>query len=53
MGYDLFPLETLENKKKLLAASVEENWLCWFYHDADAPLCRLTEIDGKLKAVKS
>jgi glyoxylase-like metal-dependent hydrolase (beta-lactamase superfamily II) len=53
MGYDLFPLETLENKKKLLTQVIEENWLCWFYHDADAPLCRLAEIDGKLKAVKS
>lgn len=52
MGYDLFPLETLENKKKLLPRAVEENWLCWFYHDAESPLCRLTEIDGKLKANK-
>jgi glyoxylase-like metal-dependent hydrolase (beta-lactamase superfamily II) len=53
MGYDLFPLETLENKKRLLPLALEENWLCWFYHDTDASLCRLTEIDGKLKAVKS
>ena len=51
MGYDLFPLETLENKKKLLPISLKGNWLCWFYHDAEMPLCRLTEIDGKLKAV--
>jgi glyoxylase-like metal-dependent hydrolase (beta-lactamase superfamily II) len=49
MGYDLFPLETLENKKRLLPQAVEENWLCWFYHDAETPLCRLAEIDGKLK----
>ncbi|MCU1289551.1 MAG: hypothetical protein JWN60_1780 [Acidobacteria bacterium] len=52
MGYDLFPLETLENKKKLLPQALQENWICWFYHDADAPLCRLAEIDGKLKANK-
>ncbi len=52
MSYDLFPLETLTNKKKLLPQAVAENWLCWFYHDTTAPLCRLTEIDGKLKAVK-
>jgi glyoxylase-like metal-dependent hydrolase (beta-lactamase superfamily II) len=51
MGYDLFPLETLENKKRLLPLALEENWLCWFYHDVEIPLCRLTEIDGKLKAV--
>ncbi len=52
MSYDLFPLETLENKKRLLQQAVAENWLCFFYHDFDAPLCRLTEINGKLKAVK-
>jgi glyoxylase-like metal-dependent hydrolase (beta-lactamase superfamily II) len=52
MSYDLFPMETLANKKKLLPLALEENWLCWFYHDVETPLCRLTEIDGKLKANK-
>ena len=51
MGYDLFPLETLENKKSLLPQALEENWLCWFYHDFNAPLCRLSEDNGKLKPV--
>ncbi|MDQ6787651.1 MAG: MBL fold metallo-hydrolase [Acidobacteriota bacterium] len=49
MGYDLYPLETLENKKRLLPQAVEGDWLCWFYHDFNAPLCRLTEEDGKIK----
>jgi glyoxylase-like metal-dependent hydrolase (beta-lactamase superfamily II) len=52
MSYDLFPLETLANKKKLLPLAVQEKWLCWFYHDVEMPLCRLTEVDGKLKAIK-
>ncbi|MGI8470413.1 MAG: MBL fold metallo-hydrolase [Pyrinomonadaceae bacterium] len=52
MGYDLFPLETLENKKKLLPQAVRENWLCWFYHNIENPFCRLTETDGKLKAIQ-
>ena len=52
MGYDLYPVETLEAKKRLLPQAVQENWLCFFYHDLDSPLCRLTEVDGKLKAVK-
>ncbi|MGI8494634.1 MAG: MBL fold metallo-hydrolase, partial [Pyrinomonadaceae bacterium] len=52
MSYDLFPMETLANKKRLLPQAVKENWLCWFYHDTETPLCRLMEIDGKLKAVK-
>jgi glyoxylase-like metal-dependent hydrolase (beta-lactamase superfamily II) len=50
MGYDLYPVETLEAKKKLLPQALKENWLCYFYHDVDSPLCRLSEIDGKIIA---
>jgi len=32
-GYDLFPLETLENKKKILKQAFEEHWLLIFQHD--------------------
>lgn len=49
MGYDLFPTETLAFKKKILPTAVRENWLCLFYHDYETPVCRLTEIDGKIK----
>lgn len=52
MSYDLFPTETMEFKKQILPRALQENWICLFYHETDAPLCRLTEIDGKLKAVK-
>lgn len=52
MGYDLFPLETLAAKKKLLPEAVTGNWLCFFYHDPDVPLCRLIEEGGKVKAVQ-
>ncbi|HEY0322420.1 MAG TPA: MBL fold metallo-hydrolase [Pyrinomonadaceae bacterium] len=51
MGYDLYPVETLEAKKHLLPQAARENWLCLFYHDAEAPLCRITEEGGKLRAV--
>lgn len=51
MGYDLFPLETLEAKKKLLPQAARENWLCLFYHDPDAALCRLAVEGEKLTAV--
>jgi glyoxylase-like metal-dependent hydrolase (beta-lactamase superfamily II) len=49
MGYDLYPAETLENKKRLLKQAVDENWLCLFYHEPDGPLCRLFEEDGKIR----
>lgn len=52
MGYDLYPVETLEAKKRLLPRAAREGWLCLFYHDADAPLCRLVEDEGKLRAVR-
>jgi glyoxylase-like metal-dependent hydrolase (beta-lactamase superfamily II) len=52
MGYDLYPVETLEAKKRLLPQAAREGWLCLFYHDADAPLCRIVEDEGKLRAIK-
>ena len=52
MGYDLFPTETLEFKKQILPQAVRENWICLFYHETDAPLCRLEEIDGKFTAIE-
>ena len=51
MGYDLFPTETLEAKKKLLPQAAREGWECLFYHDPDEPFCSLIEEDGKLRAV--
>jgi glyoxylase-like metal-dependent hydrolase (beta-lactamase superfamily II) len=50
MGYDLFPVETLESKKRLLPQAAREGWLCFFYHDPDSPLCTLIEDEGKLRA---
>jgi glyoxylase-like metal-dependent hydrolase (beta-lactamase superfamily II) len=48
MGYDLYPVDLIENKKKLLARAVSENWLCVFEHDPDVPWGRIVEAaDGK------
>ncbi|HEX8772163.1 MAG TPA: MBL fold metallo-hydrolase [Pyrinomonadaceae bacterium] len=51
MSYDLYPVETLEAKRRLLPQAARENWLCLFYHDPEAPLCRVIEEDGKMRAV--
>ena len=51
MGYDLYPVETLAAKKKLLPQAAREGWTCLFYHDPDQPLCKLIEENGKLRAV--
>ncbi|HEV7672523.1 MAG TPA: MBL fold metallo-hydrolase [Thermoanaerobaculia bacterium] len=51
MGYDLYPLTTLENKKKWLPRAAEENWLCIFEHDAETPLARLvSDRPGRFRA---
>jgi glyoxylase-like metal-dependent hydrolase (beta-lactamase superfamily II) len=49
MGYDLFPLETLEVKKRLLPQAAREGWFCLFYHDPDEPLGQLVEESGRLR----
>ena len=51
MGYDLYPVETLESKKKLLPQAVREGWTCLFYHEPDRPLCKVIEDKGKLLAI--
>jgi glyoxylase-like metal-dependent hydrolase (beta-lactamase superfamily II) len=48
MGYDLFPTETLEFKKRVVPQAIAESWLCLFYHDVDSPLRTIREIDGKI-----
>ena len=50
MGYDLFPTETLEAKKRLLPLALKENWLCFFYHDFEMPLGRLAQKEGNFSA---
>ena len=49
MGYDLYPVETLDAKKKLLPQAARENWTCLFYHDPDVALGRIVEEAGKLR----
>ena len=50
MGYDLYPVETLSIKKKLLPQAAREGWACLLYHDPHEPLCRIVEEGGKLNA---
>ncbi|GAC1398871.1 MAG: MBL fold metallo-hydrolase [Pyrinomonadaceae bacterium] len=50
MGYDLYPLESLESKKRLLPQAAREDWLCLLYHDPNHALFRIVEEDGKLRA---
>ncbi len=49
MGYDLYPAETLEFKKRILPEAVENGWCCVFYHDLEVPLGRLSAVNGRIK----
>ena len=49
MGYDLYPVETLEAKKRLIPQAAKEDWLCFFYHDPDQPFGSIIEEDGKFR----
>jgi glyoxylase-like metal-dependent hydrolase (beta-lactamase superfamily II) len=50
MGYDLYPVETVAAKKKLLPQAAHENWTCLFYHDPEQALARIVEENGRLSA---
>jgi glyoxylase-like metal-dependent hydrolase (beta-lactamase superfamily II) len=45
MSYDLFPLTTLEEKKRLLPRMVAEKWLLFFEHDPDIVVAGVIETE--------
>ncbi len=51
MGFDLYPLETLENKKRLLPQLAAEGALVVFPHDLSTPWARLEEREGAVSAI--
>lgn len=48
MAYDLYPVETLNFKKRILPLAAEEGWYCHFYHDPDTPVCKLIRENSKI-----
>ncbi len=49
MSFDLYPVETLEQKKRLIPQAIEENWICVFYHYPHTPIGRIKEQGGKYR----
>lgn len=47
MGYDLYPMTTLENKKKWIPQVAREGWLALFGHDPATPVAYLREREGQ------
>jgi len=50
MGYDLFPMLTLENKRRWISEAIREGWIALFPHDAAVPAAYLRSRDGRWEA---
>jgi glyoxylase-like metal-dependent hydrolase (beta-lactamase superfamily II) len=51
MGFDLYPLQTIESKKQYYAKAIGEKWLTVFTHDAKTPWAYVEKDDvGKMVA---
>jgi len=48
MSFDLYPMDTLAGKKRLLPKLAEQRAVVIFYHDPKTPCLRLLESDGKI-----
>ena len=51
MGYDLYPLETIANRKRFYESAIPEEWLVVFTHDPVTPWAYVeTRGEGKFQA---
>lgn len=49
MGYDLFPLESMSQKEKLLDQAIKGNWFSFFEHDPEVIMGRITLQDNQYR----
>lgn len=45
MAYDLRPLTTLADKKRILKSATEENWILFFEHDPNTPAGKVKQTE--------
>ncbi len=45
MAYDLHPLETINEKQRMLSRACREEWLVVFEHDPEIPVARILETE--------
>ncbi|MFA6057116.1 MAG: MBL fold metallo-hydrolase [Taibaiella sp.] len=50
MGYDMRPLDTLNEKKRLLAEAGANDWLLFFEHDYKNEMCNLQQTERGLRS---
>jgi hypothetical protein len=50
MAYDMFPLTTLQEKKRFLEEAVDNNYILFLEHDLVNECCRLTRTEKGIRA---
>jgi hypothetical protein len=43
MGFDLFPVTTLETRRRIYRQAVDQHWMVFFEHDSQQPVGYLKE----------
>jgi len=51
-GVDIYPLEVMEEKRKLINDCLQNNWMIAFDHEIDPKLCRLEKKNDKIEVKK-
>jgi glyoxylase-like metal-dependent hydrolase (beta-lactamase superfamily II) len=51
-GVDIYPLEVMEVKKKLIQDCLENNWMIAFDHEIEIKLCYLEKINERIEVKK-
>jgi glyoxylase-like metal-dependent hydrolase (beta-lactamase superfamily II) len=49
MAYDMRPLDTLKEKKKILKEAAANNWVLFFEHDPKIECATVQEVDGRIR----
>lgn len=52
-GFDLFPLEGIDNKTRILGQAARENWWCSFGHDPSTAFAKIEVVEGKWRVQRS
>jgi hypothetical protein len=47
MGYDLYPIETMEQKEKLVQQAIAGKWISFLEHDPECASGVIEEKNGK------
>lgn len=47
MGYDMYPVTTLEEKEKFIEQAIDENWYLFLEHDANEEIITAQKKNGK------